>query len=74
MLSPRVRVRRAVDRLPLLAQRLHPHQSSVHGKRCPHHRSVLRVQPHHQPDVIGVLTEQPQHLLGLGPSGDALGD
>ncbi len=45
----------------------------MHGERCPHHRAVLCVQPHHQTDVVGVLTEQAQHVLGLGAGGDALG-
>ena len=50
-----------------------PHQVAVHRQRGPHHRSVLCVQPHHQSDVAVVLTGQPQHLLGLGAGGDALG-
>jgi len=65
MLSPGVGVRRAFHRLSLLAQRLDPDQPCVRGKRRPHHRCILRVQPHHQPDVMCVLTEQPQNVLGL---------
>jgi hypothetical protein len=45
----------------------------VYGQRRPHHRAVLRVQPHHQPDVARVVTEQPQHILGLASGSDALG-
>lgn len=73
VLGPCVLVCRAVDCFALLARGLHPHQASEHGQGGPHHRCVLRVQSHHQPDVIGILTDQAQHLLGLGARGDALG-
>jgi hypothetical protein len=52
MQRPSVGGRRAFDRLPLVAHRLHPR---------------------HQLDVVCVLTEQAQDVLGLGAGGDALG-
>jgi hypothetical protein len=64
MLGPRVLGCRAVDRLPLLTHRMHPRQACAHGQRRPHHRSELRVQAHHQLEVIRVFSEQPQHVLG----------
>jgi len=32
----------------------------------------MHVQPHHRPDVVSMLTEQPQHLFSQGSSGNAL--
>lgn len=65
MRSPCVLGRRAFDRLP--------HRATVPCQRRSHHRSVLRVQPHRPVDIARVLTDHPRHLLGRGPSGDALG-
>ena len=45
----------------------------MHGQRRPDHRAVLGVQADYQVDVVGVLTEQAQYVIGLGAGGDALG-
>ncbi len=52
--------------------RLHPHQHSEHRKRRLYYRPVLCVQLNHQLDVSRIHPHQPQHLLGLGPRGDAV--